>query len=64
MLFKEDNKFVKDDRVKFSDKEHWLYGAKGTVKGTMDISVEVKLDDGITVITSYARVKKLKNVKK
>lgn len=58
------NTYTKGDRVKLNDKTHFLYGNRGTVRSVFGISVEIKLDDKLTIITSYKNLKKIKVVKK
>jgi hypothetical protein len=58
------NTYVVGDRVKFNEKHHFLYGNKGKVTGVFGISVEIKMDDKLTIITSYKNLKKIKLVKK
>lgn len=55
------NPFKVADRVKFSDKEHFLHGEKGSVRSLQDISVHVKTDSGVEIITSFRNLRKLKN---
>lgn len=58
------NPFVINDRVKVTDKDLFCFGKIGVVKYTFDISTEVKLDSGPTIIISFNKLKKLRKPKK
>lgn len=60
----DENNFKLGDRVKVSNAEHLMGGENGTVVYTFGLSTEVKLDRGITLITSFRNLKKLAKKKK
>ena len=54
------NPLSSNDRVKFNNKEHFLYAEKGTVKSTDGISTHVVMDCSMEIITSFRNLKKYK----
>lgn len=51
------------DRVRFVVANHFLLGEKGTVEHVFDISARVKMDNGVTIITTYTNLKKFRKSK-
>jgi small-conductance mechanosensitive channel len=60
----DENFFKLGDRVVVANLDNYMDGKKGTVVYTFGLSSEVKLDVGITIITSFDNLKKLTKKKK
>lgn len=61
---KDMNPFKVGNRVKYNDKNNFMYGLRGAVVDVMDVSTYVLLDNSVVVITSFKNLVKLKKKNK